>query len=188
MIKKRWDLDRSHLFLFGKIVLQNEKGVVNMFWTDQYGNRYPYPVDAIGRPVNPSGNVMMPTVQTTAQTPSSNVRSGYICSPVTSREEAVATRVEAFGPPVIMPDLGHGMIYYKRFNEQTALADFEAFQKVPQETPTEAPKQQAPSIDYSAVIATLAGQLSDISGKINEIYERLEPKAPPQKTKGAGEK
>ena len=54
--------------------------------------------------------------------PQASGQPAFTCCPVTSKEEAVATRVEAFGPAVIMPDFGHGMIYYKRFNQNTALA------------------------------------------------------------------
>ena len=102
-----------------------------MFPTDQNGNGYLYPPapDALGRPMAP-GYTGMPSGQNGQQTPPRGQRGGFICCPVTSREEAVATRVEAFGPAILMPDLGHGMIYYKRFNDKTALADFGVFRYV----------------------------------------------------------
>lgn len=121
-------------------------------------------------------------MQQPAQRPQTQ-QGGYLCFPVTSREEAVANRVEAFGPTLIMPDLGHGTVYFKRFNEQTALADFEEFRRVqPQE---ETPP--APVLDYGAIVTAFAGRLDEIGGKIDSLAEKLDPKGARQ-TKGAGEK
>ena len=50
-------------------------------------------------------------------------QAGYICRPVTSREEALGVQVDFFGPGTVMPDLGHGVIYLKRFNQQTGGCD-----------------------------------------------------------------
>lgn len=106
------------------------------------------------------------------QTPSASQQPAFICCPVTSREEAVAYRVEAFGPAVIMPDLGHGMIYFKRFNDKTALADFGEFRYVTPET--ESPEKTAPAIDYSALASIFSGRLEKIEGKVDAIFDRLE--------------
>lgn len=57
----------------------------------------------------------------------------YSCRPVTSREEAVAAQIDFFGPGTIMPDMGHGMIYVKRFNQNTGGADFFDFAIQPPE-------------------------------------------------------
>ena len=51
----------------------------------------------------------------------------YSCRPVTSREEAVAAQVDFFGPGTLMPDLGHGVIYLKRFNQNTGACDIVTF-------------------------------------------------------------
>lgn len=51
----------------------------------------------------------------------------YSCRPVTSREEAVAAQVDFFGPGTLMPDLGHGVIYLKRFNQNTGACDMMTF-------------------------------------------------------------
>ena len=42
---------------------------------------------------------------------------------VTSREEALGVPVD-FNAPVILPDLAHGVVYVKIFNQQTGAADF----------------------------------------------------------------
>ena len=54
-------------------------------------------------------------------------QNGYTCRPVTSREEAVAVQTDYFSPGTIMPDLGHGMVYIKRFNQNTGSSDFLSF-------------------------------------------------------------
>lgn len=64
------------------------------------------------------------TAQTAFQPP---VQSGYITRPVTGREEALGVQVDFFGPGTIMPDLGHGVIYLKRFNQNTGASDLLEF-------------------------------------------------------------
>lgn len=157
-----------------------------MYPMDQYGNPYPPfpPTDAMGRPIGMGypGTPGQPNgPQTGAQRPQ---RGGFICIPVTSREEAVATRVEAFGPAVIMPDLGHGMIYYKRFNEKTALADFGEFRYVPPQQDAQA-QAAAPQVDYAGIVSGFTGRLDGITQQLNQVLQRLE--APePEKPDGKG--
>lgn len=52
---------------------------------------------------------------------------GYAVRPVTSREEAVAAQIDFMGPGTVMPDLGHGVIYLKKFNSQTGSSDLLEF-------------------------------------------------------------
>ena len=60
----------------------------------------------------------------------------FNCRPVTSREEAQAVQVDFFGPGTLMPDLGHGVVYLKRFNQQTGSCDiFEFTVQQPKEEP-----------------------------------------------------
>ena len=79
---------------------------------------------------------------------------GYVCKPVTSREEAVATSTDYFSLGVVMPDLGHGMIYLKRFNQQNGSSDFFEFQRY-------IPEQSAP-VEYAtkAVLDALRAELT----------------------------
>lgn len=78
---------------------------------------------------------------------------GYVCKPVTSREEAVATSTDYFSLGVVMPDLGHGMIYLKRFNQQTGSSDFFEFQRyIPEQS---APVEYATKVDLDALRAEL---------------------------------
>ena len=100
----------------------------------------------------------------------------FICCPVTSKEEAVATRVEAFGPGVIMPDMGHGMIYYKRFNNNTALADFAQFKIVADEVEGQQAEQkpQAPALDFGAVIGSFQSRFDTMESKMDALAEKFD--------------
>lgn len=51
----------------------------------------------------------------------------FNCRPVTSKEEAQAVQVDFFGPGTLMPDLGHGVVYLKRFNQNTGACDIFEF-------------------------------------------------------------
>lgn len=140
------------------------------------------------QPYGPMQTYQPPMYQPTqpvAQTaPQTGQQPSFICCPVTSREEAVAYRVEAFGPAVIMPDLGHGMIYFKRFNEKTALADFGEFSYV-------APEQDAPKaseIDYSTIVAGFTNRLDSMGEKIDAIFDQLNQKPATKQSKGTAEK
>lgn len=73
--------------------------------------------------------------------PMQQIAPGYVCKPVTSREEAIATSTDYFSLGVVMPDIGHGMIYLKRFNQQTGASDFFDFKLF---TP-----EQAPTVEYA---------------------------------------
>lgn len=70
------------------------------------------------------------------------VPQGFSCKPVTSREEAMCMSTNFNGLGDIMPDLGHEMIYLKRFNTNTGMSDFLEFQLVPPKPP-EKPQEYA---------------------------------------------
>ena len=59
---------------------------------------------------------------------------GFVCRPVTSRVEAEAIQCEYFGPGTLMPDLAHGMVYLKRFNQNTGTSEMFDFASVPPAT------------------------------------------------------
>lgn len=102
----------------------------------------------------------------------------FICFPVSSREEAVASRVDAFGPPLVMIDMGHGKIYYKRFNEKTALADFIEFRNCPpqEETAIHSQQQTGSAIDIPAIFGGFSQQLNDLGAKVDSLIEKYETK------------
>ena len=95
---------------------------------------------------------------------------GYVCRPVTSREEAVASQVDFLGPGTVMPDFGHGMIYFKRFNPNSGSAEFYSFAL---QQPTQAPQQQStpatPTYDPRVDIEALRGDVNALRGELDEI-------------------
>lgn len=66
---------------------------------------------------------------------------GYVCKPVASHEEAAATSTDYFSLGVIMPDIGHDMVYLKRFNAKSGESEFLAFKRIVPE--------QAPTVEYA---------------------------------------
>lgn len=95
---------------------------------------YNYPYMGNYSPINPY-------VQQPAQMPQNmSQNAAFACRPVTSREEAVAVQADYFGPGTLMPDLGHGIIYLKRFNPNTGASDFVEFRLAVPEEPKPAPE------------------------------------------------
>ena len=90
--------------------------------------------NTVNTPYQPQQQAAPMQAQQPAQT------GGYICRPVTCREEAVAAIPEYFSAGLIMPDLAHGMIYVKRYNQNTGLSDWGEFKYCP-------PQPEAPAVD-----------------------------------------
>lgn len=84
-----------------------------------------------GYAYNPT-NTYMPQQQNMQQFPAGQMQQSpaFACHPVGSREEAVAAQTDYFSAGLVMPDLSHGMIYLKRFNQQTGASDFFEFKAV----------------------------------------------------------
>lgn len=96
--------------------------------------------------------------------------SGYLCRPVTSREEAVASQVDFLGPGSIMPDFGHGMIYFKRFNPNSGSAEFYAFSLQQQPSaPAQQPAPAAQVYDPRQDIEGLRNDVEALRGELDEI-------------------
>lgn len=104
----------------------------------------------------PRQDYMQPMAQQPVQPPQQNTQ-GFSCRPVTSREEAVAVLADYFTPGTIMPDLGHGCIYLKRFNPNTGASDFYEF--VLNQTKPEEPKT-AP--DYGEILHAFGTKLDEV--------------------------
>lgn len=93
--------------------------------------------------------------------------SGYICRPVTGREEAVAMQVDFLGPGTLMPDFPHGIIYFKRFNPNTGAADFAEFRLAPPQ-PEPKPAQGVTLDDFNA-LADRVRKLEKMEGGIKMV-------------------
>lgn len=131
-----------------------------------YGNPYPGVYPGVYNPgpnmANQSGG------QPQGQPPVNNQAAGYVCRPVTSREEAVAVTVDFLGPGTIMPDFGHGMIYFKRFNPNSGGAEFFVFSV----QPPPQPQQSAPlaqEYDPRGDIEALRSDFNVLRGELEEI-------------------
>lgn len=69
----------------------------------------------------------IPAVQS-APAPAQTSNTGvFAVQPVSSKEEALAVIADPMGPGVLLPDLGHGVVYVKRFNPNTGCSDFGEF-------------------------------------------------------------
>lgn len=102
-------------------------------------------------------------------------QTGFLCRPVTSKEEALAVQVDYLSAGTIMPDLGHGMMYLKRFDSNTGLSNMFEFALVqPQsaDVPQEQPSAAMP--DYSDTFRTFGEQLGSVSDRIDELALKLD--------------
>lgn len=150
------------------------------YMTQPYGQQ-PYPNAAWQQP---NQQLFQTAVQPNPQ-PS---QPAFLCIPVTSRAEAEAQRVEAFGPAFIMPDPGHNVIYYKRFNNNTALADFIEFRAV--QNQDEQHTANISQIDFNAVLGAIGSfnnrfdamgeKLDSIASRIDVAYQTVEPIEQPE--------
>lgn len=73
------------------------------------------------------------------QQPQQQMPAAFACHPVGSREEAIAAQTDYFSAGLVMPDLSHGAIYLKRFNQQTGASDFFEFRMEQPEVKKEPP-------------------------------------------------
>lgn len=126
-----------------------------------------------------------PMPQPTTNMVSPNAGTGFICRPVTSREEAVAVQTDFMASGTIMPDLGHGMVYFKRFNSNTGLSDWFEFALVQPQTQEESPAADAlPIPDYSETFRAFGEQLLSVSERIDTLTDKLEQWRPKTSKKG----
>ena len=83
----------------------------------------------------------------------------YALQPVSSKEEAVAARIEFASLGTIMPDPVHGLIYLKCFNKDTGGVDFITF----------APHQEPAPPEYAT-----AQDVGEMRRTINRLVEEVE--------------
>ena len=86
---------------------------------------FPQPLQPMQQGQQMFGGYQQPQMQ--QMQPQQQTPVGFTCKPVTSREEAIAATVDFFGPGTLMPDFSHGMVYFKRFNQNTGASDFMDF-------------------------------------------------------------
>lgn len=115
-----------------------------------------------------------PQPQQMAPVQAQGQQQGFFSRPVASREEAVAAQIDFFGPGVLMPDFGHGAVYFKRFNQQTGSCDFMTFRLDGQQGEPSAPQEETPTPEYATrqdmeemrqVIQGLAADIDTLRGR-----------------------
>ena len=99
-----------------------------------------------------------PVQSAAVQSVPQQANNGFSCRPVTSKEEAMAVQVDFFGPGTVMPDIGHGVIYLKRFNSNTGSCDI--FEFVAQQPKQEAPVQYVTKEEFDSLRAEI-GKLKE---------------------------
>ena len=126
----------------------------------------PYNFAPYGAPQRPAPGMGMdpPQNQNAQGGPTAAQSAGFLVRPVTSREEAVAALVDFFGPGTLMPDLGHGTVYLKRFNQNTGSSEFYAFMLPPPE-PEPEPVQYATKEDLTALREEIVQLIPKKGGK-----------------------
>ena len=85
------------------------------------------------------------------QTQINPAQQGYSIRPVGSGEEAVGAQVDFMSLGMFMPDFGHGVVYFKKFNPNTRTTELMDFRYAP---PEEQPKY-ATLADLEALRAEL---------------------------------
>jgi hypothetical protein len=116
--------------------------------------------------------IQQPQPQQTAPQP--QVQSGFICRPVTSREEALATPCDFMAAGVIMPDMAHGMVYIKRFNSQTGASDFADFAYTPPTAPAKDTADYTPRADFDKLCAAFAALQTEVEKMKNPTKGKKE--------------
>lgn len=98
-----------------------------------------------------------------AQPPAAGQTVGFLTRPVTSKEEALGIPVDFFAPGTIMPDLAHGKIYLKKFNQNTGAGDLFVFAL---ETQSE---EQPPEVQYAS-----RQDVESIREDLDRIFDELD--------------
>lgn len=71
-----------------------------------------------------------PMQQNSVQAPTAAPRQGFMCIPVTCREQVVATQIPFDGSTTFFVDTAAGMIYAKAFDPNTGMAPIQEYVRV----------------------------------------------------------
>ena len=132
----------------------------------QYAPQTPYQPFRADQGMGYSQPLQMP-VQAPQQAPAGQT-AGFLTRPVTSKEEALGIPVDFFAPGTIMPDLAHGKIYLKKFNQNTGAGDLFVFNL---EAQAEA---ETPEVQY-ATRQDLDGIREDLERLFDEVDRLRRP-------------
>lgn len=79
---------------------------------------------------NPAPTYLPPMQQNPVQAPTAAPRQGFMCIPVTCREQVVATQIPFDGSTTFFVDTAAGMIYAKTFDLNTGAAPIQEYVRV----------------------------------------------------------
>ena len=113
------------------------------------------------------------------------LQTGFLCRPVTSREEALAVQADYFSPGTLMPDLGHGVVYMKRFNSNTGASDMFEFALVQNAS---AEQVSAAETSTQEIFESINSQLSGLIERMDALSAKIDqPKIKQAPKRGSGE-
>lgn len=95
----------------------------------------------------------------------------FPCIPVLSRADAERADINCFGPGLVMPNLGQGMIYLKRFNPQKGEVEVLDFAYIPPPPP---PAPPAAGYDPREDIAAMRENMAALQASITALCGELE--------------
>lgn len=84
-----------------------------------------------------------------------------VCQPVTSIDEARAVPVDFWGALLVLPDLGHGAIYTKQFDQSTGAARFLTYRLYQEPEEKQAQPEQYASASAVTQLAEIVQALAD---------------------------
>lgn len=90
---------------------------------------------------------------------------------VTSREEALGIPVDFTGSPMFFPDLAHGVVYFKQFNQGTGSSDFREFRIAD-------PQQNQPTYATTEMIDALKAEVGKLKEDLAAIQKPAKKGAP----------
>lgn len=93
---------------------------------------------------------------------------GFGVQPVSSREEALAVIADPLSAGVLLPDLGHGVVYMKRFNPNTGASDFAEFAfvqpKAAESAPAPAQEELVTLSVFNSTVEKLRSEIAAMKG------------------------
>lgn len=104
-----------------------------------------------GFPYQPTNYI--PQQQNASAAPQAAPQQGFRIQVVASKEEAMAMQTDFFGPGIVMPCLGKGAIYLKRFDPNTGLSELMEFLYAPPQPKQELAGEFVPMAMFRELLA-----------------------------------
>lgn len=103
------------------------------------------------------------------------IQQAFTCRPVTSKEEALGVQADYLSAGTIMPDLGHGMIYLKRFDTNTGLSTLTEFSMIQPSNQEHSTKENTPLAEnYTDMFRSFGEKISFLAEKIDTLNDKFD--------------